>query len=1095
MSQNAKLNITSTLGILLASLSIAIPALMLILRVEFGQAYTEFLAGDRITFTAQGKQQDLLAMPVFILAFYLSFAALSRVTREIHCHADPIAATAFVEQIAWWSIPFYFGLATILLESGLTLTRAELLISALGIISLTAIVAFNRRSLQAADIRAWSVLLFLAFLLALIPINLAALLSRAPVSLVGHFDHAAFAQASEALLIVCPALVALLLLLSPRVNAQPWFVRVLYGLSHATLPLLFVTLYPAKLFDASTSQLYAYPATIYLKAAILILLLVSYADVFIRFRKLNPVDLGRAKTQRRQVTARCLKFRKLNPVDLGRAISPFALLALALAVRAGVTNPPFLSPDDYHFGERIIGRWSYAHGFLPYVDYIPQHGLLDDDFAAFVSSVFYDGSAATHPDASRLTSALLIAIAFFSTYAFTGSKALSAAVSLTIPKLRLWMAFFIPFVYLWSSSRLRSRPPVWLAAWLLSSIVLILAVPAQGLVLSAAFAPLAAKMAYDLLRGRNRKEIGYLAGVVIGIVVVVAVTPLNRMLFRAVEYTLQNSAINQISYGIPWKFSLNSPTQAKNFVELGLEVGGASWVIPFILFLFAAQRKLPEVANRQSDVYALGAALAFALLTIPYGFGRIDWNNLGRSESVSALFWSAFVPALFWKAAQSSQRALLALAIVCALALPIGEPMFLSRLTSAIVRRIETPPLRDAARAGFPNIGLAHVTADHWARLSKLKQLLDAQLAPTETYLDLTSRNAHYFYFNRLPPVPITAPFNTPHPDQQKRAVRILTASTPRVALFQADNIFGSWAALPVRNYYLYRFVMDTYLPRMEDRFIIGYSRQSGLLPPPESHILSAEIKDLTDDNWLNGISRNEPAILLSDPALASMLQPGDSLRFADGKPRAIERVWPEGSAVWFSPEGSTPVTPIQQRFVEIAVSPGVYQEYTASLFQRAFGPSDLLKLPIAWGRSARTLQGKMTLVGELPSPFQTFHVSPMGDAYKVEGEDPQVSFDIAHFDVSGRQAGLLKFDFACRGQKAEPRLKVFWWGDGRGWAFEAASLRFTAENGTLIVPLDVSPWWYVLEHVKGIRIDLDNPQACEAFRLSSLGLYQRVLD
>jgi hypothetical protein len=1070
MTQRVRLNITATLSILVASLGIAIPALMLILRVEFGQAYTEFLAGDVTTFKALGKQQDLVAMPVFILAFYVSFSVLSRVTREIHYHADAIAATAFVEQIAWWSIPFYFGLATILQESQLTLTRAELLISALGIISLTAIVAFNRRSLQAADIRTWSVLLFLAFLLALIPVNLAALLSRAPMSLVGHFDHTAFAQASEALLIVCPALMVLLLLLSPRVNAQSWFVRVLYWLSYATLPLLFVTLYPAKLFDASTSQLYAYPATLYLKAAILILLLVSYADVLIRFRKLNPADLG-------------------------RAISPFALLALVLAIREGVTIPPLLSADDYHFGERLIGRWSYAHGFLPYVDYIPQHGLLDDDLAAFISFVFYDGSAATLPDASRLTAALLVAIAFFSIYAFTGSKALSAAVGLTISTIRLWIAFFVPFICLWSSSRLRSRPSVWLGAWLLGAIVLILVVPGQGLVLSAAFAPLAAKMVYDLLRGRNRKEIGYLAGLVIGIVVVVAVTPLYRMLLGAVEYTLQNSAINQISYGIPWNFSLNSPTRANNFLELGLEVGGASWVILSILFLFAAQRKLPEIANRQSDVYALGAALIFALLMTPYSFGRIDWNNLARSMLVSTLVWSAFAPALFWKAAQSSQRALLALAIVCALALPIGEPKLPSRLTSAITRRIETPPLRNAAKEGFPNIGLAHVTADHWARLSRLKQFLDAQLAPTETYLDLTSRNAHYFYFNRLPPIPITAPFNTPHPDQQKHAVRILTASTPRVALFQADNSFGALANLPIRNYYLYRFIMDTYLPRMEDRFILGYSRQSSLLPPPERYILSAEIKDLTDDNWLNGISRNEPAVLLNDPVLASMLQPGDLLRFADGKPRAIQRVWPEGSAVWFDADAPAPITPIQQRFVEITVSPQVYQEYTASLFQRAFGLSDLLKLPLAWGRSAHALQGKMTLVGELPSPFHTFHVSPMGDAYKAEGDDPQISFDIAHFDISGRQAGLLKFDFACQGQKAEPRLEVFWWGDSRGGAFESASLRLTAENGTLIVPLDASPWWYVLEHVKGIRIDLDTPQACVAFRLSNLGLYQRVLD
>ena len=47
-------------------------------------------------------------------------------------------------------------------------------------------------------------------------------------------------------------------------------------------------------------------------------------------------------------------------------------------------------------------------------------------------------------------------------------------------------------------------------------------------------------------------------------------------------------------------------------------------------------------------------------------------------------------------------------------------------------------------------------------------------------------------------------------------------------------------------------------------------------------------------------------------------------------------------------------------------------------------------------------------------------------------------------------------------------------------------------ENGTLIVPLDASPWWLGLRQVKGLRFDLDNASACRAFSVENISLYRR---
>jgi len=62
--------------------------------------------------------------------------------------------------------------------------------------------------------------------------------------------------------------------------------------------------------------------------------------------------------------------------DWKKYFSPFAIFGLVVSLKTGRTVTPHISSYDYHFGEQLLGWWSYLKGFVPYVDYVPAHGLL-----------------------------------------------------------------------------------------------------------------------------------------------------------------------------------------------------------------------------------------------------------------------------------------------------------------------------------------------------------------------------------------------------------------------------------------------------------------------------------------------------------------------------------------------------------------------------------------------------------------------------------------------------------------------------------------------------------------------------------------------
>lgn len=1047
---------SSKIGSGISAVVIGSASFLSTLNAQIDQSYSDFVVGQ-LAWQASNKVQDLLAWPVFIIVSFLSFLALSGLSRELEVKHGTEASERFTNQLLYWSLPFYAGAASSFFGGSIDTKTVK--VSAFGIISLGAIGLFKRNSSTKQDPNTWSIVLLISLLISLIPIELAVLLSRSPIGLVGDLKLNAFVSCGEYFtffgfvfgVIGCERFESLV----------TKYLSKLILLAQIGLPLFFLTLYPSRIMLPS-GEIIHYETTIYLKLVIFAATAYGILDVIKHFR-----------------------FFAIG-ADWKRCFSPFAVYGLVVALKVGNTIAPHISLDDYHFGEHLLGWWSYLKGFVPYVDYVPAHGLLENDLKSFLSYFLYDGTAASIGEAGRLEFAILGLIAFLSMYYFSGSLILAFSVILLLGGRLTWF-FFIPFICLWLSHSLRTQPGKWLSVWIVSAPFVILSIPPQGLLLVGSFGPLAIKIAWDQIKAGDMESWRHLCLVALITILTVVSTPLLEMLLGAIRYVLENGPINQIAYGIPWAVSWGAGIKAGFFFE----AIRMSWVVIPLVCLYLIHNSWRSLRDSSSLFYPALIFLFFSLSLIPYSMGRIDPSDISRPGLVSMFSWTILFPLLVWGSANITTRPFVILVTVFISAgLGFGVTSF-SGLPSVAAQKITSPPLRDSIASGLPNIGRAYVEKGAWERIYRLNKLLNLRLASNETYLDLTSRNAHYFYLNRAPAMPITAPFNLASRAQQRRAVEILKASPPKLALLQAENIVHDGGGLALRNPYLYHFVMDFYVPRMEAGFIVGYLKSSVQSTSDEE--ITAEIDEINDRNWSHGIGRSASAIVLSDPVLVKMLKIGDQVRLKNGELRIVQKVWPEGRAIWLNGGQVSTADMSSGNSVNVIVSRQVYQEYNASLFQRSFAISDFKKIPISWGKSEKTLQSKMTSPVSLNglSPF-LFHLSSLGNSYKIEGQDPRLIFDVSALGVSGQNAGLLKFDFICNGKTSEPRIQIFWWGDERGYPFEESSIRFTAENGTLIVPLDASPWWVGLSKIKGLRLDLDNATACRDFFVRNISLYER---
>ncbi len=1026
-------NLTTAASVVIASTVVAAAALSLALRPDFAQEYPDFIAGY-IAGEARSKFQDLIAVPAFIAAGLFAFWFLTRLTRRLDTKFGRAHADAFTRQLILWSTPAAAAVGGLIFAT--TIDMRVLVASAAGVVLVALLCAQGLRASEPLSPATVGLALLACVFFALIPVELLVVLNRVGGRTMDPepFVRAATAAGGAGLLLSAAAIIWAPQHTQRRLPGS-------LALAQLGLPAFYFALRPTVLRGPG-GEITTYNTTIWLTILTFGLFGLGAADVLRRFWRGRKSEI---------------------PVSL--LLSPLALIALIVAFRVGGTVVPHVPDDDYHFGELLAGA-SYGPGAVHFVDYQPPHGLLDD-LPELVSKVFYDGTAVTVMESTRISFALLAIFAFISIWKCTGSLGIAFLALLFVGGQLIW-PLLVGFLCLWINPALMKSPARWLIVWGLTVPLVILGTPGQGLVLVGASGILAIGAVRELWRDPEKRRWPELTVAAVLMAAALAFTPLAAMLLGAFRYVLENSRINQLAYGVASGVEWPGSVPA----GLPLELIRMSWVaIPIVCVgtIYLAIRK-----GTRDTILPAVVVLLFSLLLIPYGMGRID-PEFSRPGLISTLGWSMLIPVVAMRVTNRAARPALALGTLVVAAAFNYTVVGFGVFTPIMAADTAVPATRNGAAAGLERLGRGVVEDEHWDRLLRLRELLTSHLKPDETYLDLSNRNAHYFYMKRRPPAPVTAVYNTVPIPQQRRMVADLAGDPPPLVLLEADNLSVDGISHALRAPVLYRFVIENYVPTWENGFVVGYPAEKVDLTVPET--VKVPIKNVTDDAWEAGVSRGGPGIQVADVFPIRGLNVGSRVRLSNGQPRRITRVEP-GGAVWLDGPtiGAEEAGSLLEFDLTLEPGPAAFLFRTA-LLERSFGPAQLAKLPVSWGKSERSLVKKMDLVRELPEP--------------KDASGAEVKLDLSQEPVSGSDAGLLRLDFECRDRTAEPRVVVGWSGMSEEGIEVEGDLRLTGDDGVLIVPLYGYPRWFLLEAVREVSISLEDPAACGSIGVDDASLHQ----
>ena len=166
------------------------------------------------------------------------------------------------------------------------------------------------------------------------------------------------------------------------------------------------------------------------------------------------------------------------------------------------------------------------------------------------------------------------------------------------------------------------------------------------------------------------------------------------------------------------------------------------------------------------------------------------------------------------------------------------------------------------------------------------------------------------------------------------------------------------------------------------------------------------------------------------------------------------------------------------------------------SVLEPVYHQKDLRGVPASWGRSVASLEKELSVPvlkvdSAAPSGFSGVRVLGNG-SYAIEGSDPHVRFDISESALSGRQAGVLSFDFSCEQPSAAPMVGIYWSAPGVPES-EMTFLTFRGHQGRLLVPIDSAPSWLLAGKLNTLRFDIDGDSTgCQKFTLRNVELLAR---
>lgn len=793
---NYSQNIFTQILALIMPATIMITSILVLGSLNFLMSYPEFIVGFT-SWSAVSKSQDLIIPVMVIFGFLPLYKIINRqiiATKSVLCEQDFTVikgVRAFINLFLGFVILMLFSA---LMQSGLAWLEWKYALIFFSVLLLSGWVFLNFEKVKKLVSGCEFVAAILFLLCAAFCAPMAIFLAIERINPIISLDLLNKFLVSSA---ICE--VAMLLFISrnfflTKELQQRNFSRA-FLVVQLPLALLFFAIIPHIYLDAKDVFVaYKIKALFYIVVAVLICF--SIYDVIRKFST-----------------------TKAAPAKYLSGISAWIIAAVVIALKSGISSPPNLSPDDYHVGENLLSLWSITKWqMIPYVDYVHTHGLLQNDLPSLISWLFYDSKGVSFNDAYRVAAIVCTLLFFVFFYRFTGNLAFTAVMALTQLDSRFYNILCLIYFLIIFDHKLLEQKVKWCLWWLVLSAVIAIGAQSYGLIFVAASAPLfflkisQTKIA-DWLQ--YKRALVVLVAVALGLLLL---TPIFQIESEALTYVMQNTALNKISYGVRWNQAWNK----SDF--LALEIVRSSWMIGAIILLGFVWR------NRSKNIAEIMPAivvLLVALLMIPYTQGRIDPGSISRPGAFSDSLWIALIPLVFWhRIAEKTKFLLIIGCVFFSFALNQNNFFQLDKIFTA--QRISEQVI-DGSEIGLSNIGSGIVQHEQLQRLVKINRFLQDHLSADETYLDLTNRNANYFYLDRQPPVSITAFYNMVTLYHQQKAIESLERIKPKVAVLEAENITHDGIKMSLRAPLLFRYVMENYEPVYRDGIIYGVRKDSGI--------------------------------------------------------------------------------------------------------------------------------------------------------------------------------------------------------------------------------------------------------------------------
>jgi len=275
--------------------------------------------------------------------------------------------------------------------------------------------------------------------------------------------------------------------------------------------------------------------------------------------------------------------------------------------------------------------------------------------------------------------------------------------------------------------------------------------------------PAAAWMVFRLWR-YDRRALGQLVGGVAALAcVALAISPVRQITIGLIVFILENASTNELVSGIPWHGTVplreRYPVAGTAFLW---EMIRLSWLVVVVVAMVQLWRQFGQHAVRDRRLLWLSALIPLTLLlSAIWSLNRVDPGHLSRTGELSRTVVCYLLPLLLLlgRPLISLPSLVAGLAVLGGFMISVdpfeGQPPLLSALAERAFQVRTLPPAPATIRGddvGLPQLGLIRIEPESVTDILELKRELLPLLRPGETYFDLTSNSAYYYYLDL--PVP-----------------------------------------------------------------------------------------------------------------------------------------------------------------------------------------------------------------------------------------------------------------------------------------------------------------------------------------------------